>query len=137
VIRMLDRYGSAITEITGLVDERPELAVPLQGAPAYLRAEIAHGCTHEGALHLEDLFDVRTRLTWEAPNHGLDAVEEIADLAAEALGWDQARRDAEVRAYRARCEAQDAAATIADEPTAAAVRSEVPGVVEAVARTVG
>lgn len=137
VIRMLDRYGSAISEITELVDERPELATPLQGAPAYLRAEIMHGCTHEGALHLEDLFDVRTRLTWEAPNHGLDAVEEIADLAAEALGWDQARRDAEVRAYRARCEAQDAAAAIADEPTAAAVRSKVPDVVEAVVRTVG
>ncbi|MFW0770294.1 glycerol-3-phosphate dehydrogenase/oxidase [Arthrobacter koreensis] len=133
VMRMLDRYGSAISEITELVDERPELAAPLQGAPAYLRAEIVHGCTHEGALHLEDLFDVRTRLTWEAPNHGLDAVEEIADLAAEALGWDQARRDAEVRSYRDRCAAQDAAAAIADEPAAAAVRSEVPDVVEAVA----
>lgn len=133
VIRMLDRYGSAITEITELVDEQPGLAAPLQGAPAYLRAEIVHGCTHEGALHLEDLFDVRTRLTWEAPNHGLAAVEEIADLAAEALGWDQARRDAEVRAYRDRCEAQDAAAAIEDEPAAAAVRSGVPDVVEAVA----
>ncbi len=133
VIRMLDRYGSAITEITELVDEQPGLAAPLQGAPAYLRAEIVHGCTHEGALHLEDLFDVRTRLTWEAPNHGLAAVEEIADLAAEALGWDQVRRDAEVRAYRDRCEAQDAAAAIEDEPTAAAVRSEVPDVVQAVA----
>ena len=133
VMRMLDRYGSAVSEVLELVAERPELAAPLEGAPAYLRAEIVHGCTHEGALHLEDLFDVRTRLVWEAPNHGLDAVEEIADLAAEALGWDQPRRDAEVQAYRTRSEAQDAAAALEDEAAAAAARSAVPSVTELVA----
>ncbi|GGG59471.1 FAD-dependent oxidoreductase [Kocuria dechangensis] len=137
VQHLLGRYGSAISEIVELVEERPDLARPLAGAAPYLRAEIVHGCTHEGALHLEDLFDTRTRLTWEQPRHGLDAVEEIADLAAEALGWDERRRAAEVRAYRERCAAEDAAAATADDAAAAAARDVAPDVLELVHRASG
>jgi glycerol-3-phosphate dehydrogenase len=132
VQHLLGRYGSAITEIAELVEDRPDLGRPLEGAPAYLRAEIVHACTHEGALHLEDIFDTRTRLTWEQARHGLDAVEEIADLAAEALGWDDRRRGAEVEAYRLRCAAEDEAARTPDDTAAAAARAAAPDVLELV-----
>jgi glycerol-3-phosphate dehydrogenase len=132
VQHLLSRYGSAVEEVVDLVEERPDLNRPLAGAPAYLRAEIVHACTHEGALHLEDLFDTRTRLTWEQARHSLDAVEEIADLAAEALGWDDRRRAAEVEAYRLRCRAEDAAAGTADDTAAAAARAAAPDVLEIV-----
>ena len=91
--------GLGTTFELDLIAEASSLALPLEHAPAYLRAEIVHACTHEGALHLEDIFDTRTRLTWEQARHGLDAVEEIADLAAEALGWDDRRRGAEVELF--------------------------------------
>ncbi|MFI7482354.1 glycerol-3-phosphate dehydrogenase/oxidase [Kocuria sp. M1R5S2] len=132
VQHLLSRYGSALEEIVDLVADRPDLNRPLAGAPAYLRAEIVHACTHEGALHLEDVFATRTRLTWEQARHGLDAVEEIADLAAEALGWDGRRRAAEVEAYQARCRAEDAAAGTADDAAAAAARAAAPDVLEIV-----
>ncbi|KAA9395151.1 glycerol-3-phosphate dehydrogenase/oxidase [Kocuria coralli] len=126
VEHLLNRYGSAIDEIEALVAEQPDLASALEGAPEYLRAEIVQACRNEGALHLEDIFDTRTRMTYDHPDHGLAAVEEVADLAAAELGWDANRRASEVQAYRARCAAEDAAAGTADDAAAAAARAAAP-----------
>lgn len=122
---LLDRYGSDIEVILGMISERPDLAGELQGAPEYLRAEIAFALTHEGALHLEDLLVRRTRATYEHRDRGLAVAEEAADLASELLGWDQERRSAELAAYEARCRAEDRAEGILDEVEAQGVRGEV------------
>ena len=119
---LLHRYGSALPELLALVDERPDLSRPLRQADPYVRAEIVYGITHEGALHLEDLMTSRTRLTYEVRGHGLAAIGEIADLAAEYLGWSDGTRNTEVAAYRARCEAEDRAAQQPDDTTAALQR---------------
>lgn len=120
---MLHRYGALLPELLDMVVERPDLGRPLEATPAYLRAEIAYACTHEGVLHLEDIMTTRTRLTYEMRGHGRAAVPEIAAIAAEYLGWDDARREAEIAAYVARCEAEDAAAQLTDEEEAAAARA--------------
>ena len=57
----------------------------------------------------------RTRLTYEHRDRGISVAEEAADLASELLGWDQERRSAELRAYEARCEAEDRAEGILDD----------------------
>ncbi len=121
---LLDRYGSDISAILASIKERPDLAGELAGAPEYLRAEIAFGVSHEGALHLEDLLARRTRLSYEHRDRGQGAAEEAADLAAELLGWDEETRAAEVAAWRARCEAEERAAGIRDEADAQRVRGE-------------
>jgi glycerol-3-phosphate dehydrogenase len=122
VAHLLHRYGSALTELLDMVDERPDLGRPLDGATAYLRVEIVYGVAQEGALHLEDMMTIRTRLTYEVRDHGLDAAEEIADLMAAELGWDDSRRRAELDAYRARCAAEDAAAAAPDDAAAERAR---------------
>ncbi|MCI1748072.1 MAG: glycerol-3-phosphate dehydrogenase/oxidase [Acidipropionibacterium sp.] len=124
---LLDRYGSDITAILSAIEERPDLAGELAGAPEYLRAEIAFGISHEGALHLEDLLARRTRMTYEHRDRGQGAAEEVADLAAEMLGWDEERKSAEIAAWRARCEAEEQAAGIGDEAEAQRVRDGVGG----------
>ena len=125
VAHLLHRYGSALPELLELVDSQPDLGRPITGAEAYLRAEIVYGVTHEGALHLEDVMTIRTRLTYEVRDHGLAAVEEIADLMALALGWDEARRRSELDAYRARSAAEDAAAAAPDDAAAEQARRRV------------
>jgi glycerol-3-phosphate dehydrogenase len=122
VAHLLHRYGSALPELLALVDERPELGRPVGHAEAYLRAEIVYGVTHEGALHLEDTMTIRTRLTYEVADHGLAAAPEIAQLMADELGWDDARRELEIRAYRDRCAAEDAAALTVDDEAAQQAR---------------
>ncbi len=122
VAHLLHRYGSALPELLAQVDARPDLGQPVTGAEAYLRIEIVYGVTHEGALHLEDIMTLRTRLTYEVADQGLSALEEIADLVAGELGWDDQRRAIEIAAYRARCAAEAAAAAAPTDEAAELVR---------------
>jgi glycerol-3-phosphate dehydrogenase len=64
---------------------------------AYGRGEIAHLVRAEQVVHLDDLLLRRTSLAFVGGlTRGL--VEEVADIAAAELGWDAARRDAEITA---------------------------------------
>ena len=87
---LLHRYGSLLGELIDLVDADPSLAEPLTNADAYIRAEIVYAASHEGALHLDDVLMHRTRLNYEQADKGVGALEEIADLVAPVLGWDDA-----------------------------------------------
>jgi len=129
VDHLLHRYGSNVSDIIDLCNEDPGLARPLENAPYYLRAEIAYGVTHEGALHLEDLLLYRTRLDYEVPDSGLGALEEIADIAAPLLGWDDERKAAEITAYRQRVAAYREAITQPDDASAEEARLQVPDLV--------
>jgi len=122
VDHLLHRYGSLLTEIVESVEADPSLGTPLAGAPAYLRAEAAYAASHEGVLHLEDVMVHRTRLTYEQRDRGLGAVEEIATIVGEILGWSDETRDAEIASYTARCEAEEAASMETDDAAAEAVR---------------
>jgi glycerol-3-phosphate dehydrogenase len=119
---LLHRYGSLLGELTGAVDAEPGLGKALAGAPAYLRAEIAYAVTHEGALHLDDVLMYRTRLNYEQADRGLGAVDEIADIMAPLLGWDDETRTREITAYRERAEAEAAAELQPDDESAEQVR---------------
>jgi len=121
---LLHRYGSLLTELVETVDADPELGRPVAGAPAYLRAEIAYAVTHEGALHLDDVLMHRTRLNYEQADRGLGALEEIADIVAPLLGWDEPTRTREIAAYRERADAEAAAELQPDDETAERVRLE-------------
>ncbi|GII98284.1 FAD-dependent oxidoreductase [Sediminihabitans luteus] len=122
VDHLLHRYGSNLREIVELCQQDPSLAQPLDATSAYLRAEIVYGATHEGALHLEDVLLHRTRLNYEVPDRGLSALDEIADLVAPVLGWDDATRAAEIAAYTARAEAEAAAEDEPDDVSAEQTR---------------
>jgi glycerol-3-phosphate dehydrogenase len=123
---LLHRYGSLLPELTAMVDEDRTLGDRLKGAPAYLRVEIAYAVTHEGALHLDDIFMHRTRLNYEQADRGLGAVDEIADIVAPLLGWDEATRAAEIAAYTGRAQAEAAAELETDDASAQRVRLAAP-----------
>lgn len=120
---LLHRYGSLVGELTDLAVADPALAAPLPCARAYVGAEIVYAATHEGALHLEDVMTRRTRLCYEQADAGLGAIEVIADLLTPVLGWDPARRAAEIAAYRDRVAAQRSAQAEPDDATAQRARA--------------
>ncbi|MFC4616869.1 glycerol-3-phosphate dehydrogenase/oxidase [Cellulomonas algicola] len=119
---LLHRYGSLLAELIDLVDAEPSLAEPLKNAPAYIGAEIVYAVSHEGALHLDDVMMHRTRLNYEQADKGVGALDEIVDLIAPVLGWDERTRSKEIAAYVARAEAEDAAAQEHDDAAAEQVR---------------
>jgi glycerol-3-phosphate dehydrogenase len=103
-------------ELAALVEAQPELGEPLDGG--HLRAEVVHACTHEGALHLDDVLERRTRLALTTPDRGLAAAEPAAALMAGALGWSPERTRDEIAGYRARVAAARAAEAERDDDAA-------------------
>lgn len=137
VDHLLHRYGSLLTELVELIRQDPSLGRPLESAPAYLRAEIAYAASHEGALHLEDIMYLRTRLNYEAPDRGLAAVGEIAALAADVLGWDAEREEREIASYRAQAAAEEQAALQPDDESAERAREQAPDLTPMLTITTG
>ena len=87
VERMLNRYGSLISDIFQLISKDPSLAVEVLPGAGYIKAEVLYAATHEGARTLEDILARRLRLAMESSDHGLLVIQEIAELVAPILGW--------------------------------------------------
>ena len=87
VERMLNRYGSLISDIFQLISKDPSLAVEVLPGAGYIKAEVLYAATHEGARTLEDILARRLRLAMESSDHGLLVIQEIAELVAPTLGW--------------------------------------------------
>jgi glycerol-3-phosphate dehydrogenase len=126
VRHLLDRYGSLLHEVLGLAKDRPELLAPLVAAPDYLCVEVVYGAAYEGALHLDDLLARRTRISIEYPHRGVDCAQEVAELVAPVLGWDQAAIDREVATYCARVRAEIDSQTQLTDGSADALRATAP-----------
>ncbi len=128
VERLLRRHGTAVDEVLELVEQRPELGRPLDGADDYLAAEVVHACTAEAALHLDDVLTRRTRISIETSDRGVVAATQVATLMGEALGWDAVTREREVEHYAARVAAERESQTKPDDRTADAARLGAPDV---------
>ena len=125
---LLNRYGSLVEEIFAMTQENRSLAEPVPGAEEYLKVELLYGATHEGALHLDDLLARRTRISIETKDRGVTCARPVAELVADALGWDAERVDDEVQAWEARVTAERESQTEAEDQEANAERLAAPDV---------
>ena len=125
---LLDRYGSELPALFALIDEDPSLGQRLEACPWYLRAEVAFACLYEGALHLEDILIQRIRLNSTTPDRGASAVDEVAQIAAPLLGWDDERTASEKANYTARAAAELAAQEQPNDAAASQARIEATDV---------
>ncbi|MDX6685905.1 MAG: glycerol-3-phosphate dehydrogenase, partial [Baekduia sp.] len=108
--QLAGRYGSAAAAVLRFATERPELAAPIVPGRPDLLAEALIAARHEQARTVGDVLLRRTRLgltagrTLTAPDAGAPA--RVADVLGDELGWDGARRRAEVQAFRAEAAAE-------------------------------
>jgi glycerol-3-phosphate dehydrogenase len=128
---LLGRYGSLAPEVLALIEAEPGLGRPVGGADDYLRAEIVYAASHEGARHLDDVMARRTRIAIEAPDRGLAAAEEAAELIAKPLRWDCGQVTREVGHYQAAVAAERASQEASTDADAGAIRDTVPDIVTA------
>jgi glycerol-3-phosphate dehydrogenase len=105
---LLHRHGSLALEVLSLINDDANLRDTLPGTSDYLAAEALYAATHEGALHLDDILERRTRLFFEAWDQGMAAAEFIAHLVAPHLGWDADTIADEIERYRRRIDAANA-----------------------------
>jgi glycerol-3-phosphate dehydrogenase len=102
--RLVGLYGSEVRDVLG---ERP---TPLS-ASTFVE-EAAWGVAVEGAQTLEDLIYRRLRVAWFLPEEQDEIVRGAADVLARQRGWDDVRRDAEIRQVRERLAAELAFAAV-------------------------
>lgn len=89
------RFGTAAKRILELVRLRPELGRPICPDLPFLRAEVVHCAANEMAMRLEDLLRRRIPITiMKKPDP--DLARELANLAAEEMGWSQEEIDNEL-----------------------------------------
>jgi glycerol-3-phosphate dehydrogenase len=124
--RLLNRYGACVDDLLALMRARPGLAEPVTGSGGYLGAEIVYACTHEGAMHLDDVLARRTRAAIETRDRGQSAAGEAAALMAAELGWSPVRTSYELAGYRDAVAAQLAGEEAADDAAAYRAVSCVP-----------
>jgi glycerol-3-phosphate dehydrogenase len=125
VERLLGRYGDRAREIVAICTEESANAEPVGASPAYLRAEVIHAVTHEGALHLDDVLTRRTHIALELPESGIAAVREVASIIAPLLGWDQTTKDREISDYLVVVEAESCARELHDDRDASRLYGSV------------
>jgi len=121
VTHLLHRYGSMAPDVLALIAENASLATLVPGTTDYVQAEVIYAATHEGALHIEDVLDRRTRLSIETSDRGAAAAPVVAKLLAPVLGWNGARVTAEVDNYVAMVEAELASQRQPDDEAANAL----------------
>ena len=109
VTHLLNRHGSLISEILDLVKAQPQLASKLDADLPYIKAEIVYAASHEGARSVDDVISRRTRLSFEAVNHGAHLADEIATLISPVLGWSAKERKESVAQYTELVEREKAA----------------------------
>lgn len=126
---LLNRYGTLTDELLDIIVKQPELMEPLPGADDYIGAEVRYACTHEGALHLDDVLTRRTRISIEAWDRGVAAAPVAARIMADALGWDEARIEQEVNTYNKRVAAELQSQELPDDESADRARLEAPDIV--------
>lgn len=95
------RYGYAAHQVLRLVEERPELGERIVPDLPDVLAEAAFAVEREQATTLGDVLLRRTRL-------GLLAARELDEprAVAAAMGWDDARVESEIEAWRAEAAAE-------------------------------
>lgn len=130
VEHLLERYGAELEDVMALIAQDPAWGQPLAAAPQFLRADVLQAVRSEGALHLEDVLVRRVRLDLEASDRGLAAAQEIIDIMADELGWDDQRQALELETYQQRVEAIAAAATQDQDAPAAALMQAAPQLAE-------
>jgi glycerol-3-phosphate dehydrogenase len=117
---LLNRYGSNVEEVLGLIEDDRELGLPVPGADGYLKAEVVYAAACEGALHLDDVLARRTRIAIEERDSGMAAASAVAGLMAAVLGWDSERTEREIVEYQRKAAAERAARHQPDDVAAAA-----------------
>ena len=112
--RLLGRYAAEAQALVAAA--RSGDLTPIEGTQT-LWAELRWAARAEAVLHLDDLLLRRTRLGLLLPNGGEALLSRVEAICREELGWDAARWETEVTAYRAlwrRCYSPPDPATVPD-----------------------
>lgn len=108
------RFGGEARAVMALVADRPELGAPLVPGLPYVKAEAIFAVRHEMARSVDDVLSRRTRARLFGRADSAAAADEVAELIAPELGWDDATAAASAAEFRALCDRERDSAGLDD-----------------------
>lgn len=114
--RLLRLYGSCAQDVLALAREEPELGGVFDPVTNAIGAEVVYALQTELATTLQDVL-LRRSVVALGPQAGLGADRTAAAVAVRHAGWDQARAESEVAAFRERMQVFRPRRAVADLPT--------------------
>ena len=97
--RLLSLYGRRAVDVLASAEGDAELLEVFDEGTGAIGAELLFAVRREFAVTLADVLARRLLLAFE-PGHALGSVDRAVALLGDRLGWDEARRTAEVEGYR-------------------------------------
>ena len=114
---LADRYGATAESVLAVAAEDGRLAQPVIDGLADILAEVVWAAREQQAMTLGDVLLRRTRLALlagrELADQGSDALGRVAAVLGDELGWDDARRAAEVEAFLSEAASEGIAVPVA------------------------
>jgi glycerol-3-phosphate dehydrogenase len=107
---LASRYGGEARTVQAMIAADPSLAQPLVPSLPYLRAEALYAARYEMAHALDDVLARRTRALLLARDETAAVAEDVAQLIAGELGWDDAEAARQASEFRALAESERSAA---------------------------
>jgi glycerol-3-phosphate dehydrogenase len=92
--QLFDRYGTRAVEVIDAIDAGDDTM--LRNSSEYSALEIEHIIATESVVHLSDILLRRTNLAFTGAIT-VELLEELVEIAAGVLGWQQERRADEIR----------------------------------------
>ena len=115
-LRLVGRYGAQAAALVR--SARPGELEAIPGTNT-LWAEVRWAAERENVVHLDDLLLRRVRLGFQLPQGAAALLEQLRGIVQPALGWDDARWQAEVERYRQRWSLAYSPALLAGIPDSA------------------
>ncbi len=100
ILKGLFKQGTDALQVLAMIDKDASLADRLSPEVPYIKAQVRFAAESEMAYTIDDFLVRRTEIYYTAPDQGLSVSPIVADLMAEARGWDDNERARQVDAYR-------------------------------------
>lgn len=101
---LANTYGMRAIDVVDLIKQDPARATPLVPGRAEIEAQVVWAAREELAGTVSDVMVRRTQLFFRDRDQGLAAVERVADLLGDELGWSRDQRTRHAESYRAEVE---------------------------------
>lgn len=92
-------YGTFTDDLLQYGTEHAVWLEPLAEDIHAIKGEVRLAVEQEMALSVSDFMDRRSALLLFSENHGLSAVETVAEIMGSLLGWDDTKRNSEIKRY--------------------------------------
>jgi glycerol-3-phosphate dehydrogenase len=99
-----EKFGGEAFAVLAIIDENPELKLPLVSGASPIRAEVVYCARHEMAVTIEDVLARRIGLQFFSWELAMEAAPVVAQLLARELGWTEQHKQQAIYEYVSKIE---------------------------------